>query len=507
MIILLYIIIGAIVGAMVTYLLLNNRLKDSNIRLSLVNQSLAQNQASLSKSEQESAQMMSEKEHLRDENTNLKVSYESKSKEAQMLRDDLNNKNSLLEESRKEAKELNARCESQTKQIELLNKQTSTETQLRQQQFDQQLKTVQEQFSNLANKVLNETTLKLKNENSESIENITKPLKENISQLHQAITDSNNTSIKNTTSLSEQLKAMKEQTEKIDSTATNLTNVLRGNNKQMGDWGEFMLNELLDSQGFKRGLDYDVQDTITDERGNVVTNDDNGKRMRPDVILHYPNNEDVVIDAKVSIKAYSDYVNATDEIQKRMFLDKHLKSLRSHVRELVNKDYSNYIKKPRQAIDFVIMFVPNDNALNLAFSFDTKLWQDAFEGKVFITGPQNLFAILRMIQIAWRQHNQTENQRRIISMAEEMLKRVGEFIKRYETVGGDISKLVKNYEESKKKLYNGKQSIVQKANEMKEIGIKESINQPIPEVETELEIEDIDNKQNNENEDRISENA
>lgn len=384
----------------------------------------------------------------------------------------------------KEIESLKDRFEHET---ELRNQQSSNEQQLRQQQFDQQLETIQEQFQNLASKILDQTTQKLKSENVESMSHITQPLKQNIEQLQQAIDKTNHETAKSTASLSEQLKSMAEQTAKIDASATRLTNVMRGANKVQGNWGELTLMNLLDSQGLRLGVDYDVQQTLSDDRGNVLTNEESGKRMIPDVILHYPNNEDIIIDSKMTIDAYANYMNAEDEIVKKKYADDVVKSIRTQFTSLSKKDYTSYIKAPRRAIDFVIMYVPYEGALQLALLTDPKLWHDAFEKKVFITSQQNLMAILKIIQIAWRQYAQTENQKRVYDLADEMLRRVGDFIKRFDKVGKDIETLHKDYDEAYKKAYTGRQSIVQKANDLKVLGAKESANALIPETQMRLD--------------------
>lgn len=384
----------------------------------------------------------------------------------------------------KEIESLKDRFEHET---ELRNQQSSNEQQLRQKQFDQQLETIQEQFQNLASKILDQTTQKLKSENVESMSHITQPLKQNIEQLQQAIDKTNHETAKSTASLSEQLKSMAEQTAKIDASATRLTNVMRGANKVQGNWGELTLMNLLDSQGLRLGVDYDVQQTLSDDRGNVLTNEESGKRMIPDVILHYPNNEDIIIDSKMTIDAYANYMNAEDEIVKKKYADDVVKSIRMQFTSLSKKDYTSYIKAPRRAIDFVIMYVPYEGALQLALLTDPKLWHDAFEKKVFITSQQNLMAILKIIQIAWRQYAQTENQKRVYDLADEMLRRVGDFIKRFDKVGKDIETLHKDYDEAYKKAYTGRQSIVQKANDLKVLGAKESANAPIPETQMRLD--------------------
>ena len=384
----------------------------------------------------------------------------------------------------KEIESLKDRFEHET---ELRNQQSSNEQQLRQKQFDQQLETIQEQFQNLASKILDQTTQKLKSENVESMSHITQPLKQNIEQLQQAIDKTNHETAKSTASLSEQLKSMAEQTAKIDASATRLTNVMRGANKVQGNWGELTLMNLLDSQGLRLGVDYDVQQTLSDDRGNVLMNEESGKRMIPDVILHYPNNEDIIIDSKMTIDAYANYMNAEDEIVKKKYADDVVKSIRTQFTSLSKKDYTSYIKAPRRAIDFVIMYVPYEGALQLALLTDPKLWHDAFEKKVFITSQQNLMAILKIIQIAWRQYAQTENQKRVYDLADEMLRRVGDFIKRFDKVGKDIETLHKDYDEAYKKAYTGRQSIVQKANDLKVLGAKESANAPIPETQMRLD--------------------
>ncbi len=370
------------------------------------------------------------------------------------------------------------------------DEQNNKEMKMRYDQFQQQLNVVREQFQNMAARLLSETTNSLHDRNKKSMEAITKPINDSFEQLQQAIRESDKEQARTAASLTERLRQVGEQAEKMDRTATRLTNALRGDSKQAGDWGELVLQELLDSQGFRKGIDYDVQGTIMDSDGRVILNEESGQKMRPDVVLHYPGQQDVVIDAKVSIKAFYDYVNEQGEQLKRQFLDRHVQSLRSHVRELVSKDYSRYIQPPRVAIDFVIMYVPNEQALQVALARDPKLWQEAFEQKVFISSTQNLFAILRMIQIAWRQHNQTENQKKIVALAEQLLSRVGLFTERAQKLGRDLQLLHADYDELQKSVV-GRLSITQKANELKKLGVKEDVKHPLPSEP------DIDNEYHN----------
>ena len=377
---------------------------------------------------------------------------------------------------------LHVQAEVTANALKMQKEQNAAEAQLRQEQFREQLNVVREQFQNLAVRVLDKTSDQLKTENREAMEHITKPIGDSFAELQKAIQQSDKEAAKTAASLTERLRQVGEQAERMDRTATRLTNALRGDSKQAGDWGELVLQELLDSQGFQRGLDYDVQDTLTDSDGLPVRNQDTGRVMRPDVVLHYPGQQDVVIDAKVSIKAYYDYVNESVDAVRQQMLDRHVQSLRSHVRELAQKDYSRYILPPRTAIDFVIMYVPNEAALQVALARDPKLWTEAFDKKVFISSTQNLFAILRMIQIAWRQHNQTENQKRIVSLAEQLVSRIGLFAERAAKIGRDIDMLNTDFTDMQKSV-DGTRGILQKANEMKKLGIKEDVKHPLPELD------------------------
>lgn len=440
-----YLAIGLVVGAIFVFFLLNGKLKKLETSNVLSNQQLAHEQ-------ELGTQLQAERDRLQREQA----------------------------EQQQQLITIKLELERVTTQLESEQASHSKETEMRREQFEQQLKTVQEQFSNLATRILEQTSERLKTTNNESMEHLTKPLKMNIEQLQQAIQHTNTETSKNTASLSQQLREMSLQTQKIETTATRLTNVIRGGNKAQGNWGERILTDILESQGYKVGIDYDIQHTLTDEKGNAIKNDDTGRRMIPDVILHYPNNEDVIIDAKMSIDAYYQYVNTEEEALKKKFAADLVSSIRTQATNLAKKDYSKYVHSPRKAIDFVIMFVPNEGALQLALDTEPKIWGEAFDKQVFITSQQNLMAILRMIQIAWRQYAQTENQKKVFALAEELLKRVGEFIKRFDKIGKDIDMLHKDYGEAYNKAYTGRQSIVQKANELKELGVKESANQPIP---------------------------
>ena len=371
-------------------------------------------------------------------------------------------------------------------ELTMLNQQHGEEVKMREQQFNEQLKTTKEQLHVMAQQLMDAQAKRLKEENTESMGHITQPLKEAISEMRKAINDNTKDHTAQTASLREQLRLMMESNREIGEKAESLTNVLRRDNKVSGNMGEIILGDLLTSQGLTEGIHYEVQARLRDDQGRPLKNDDTGKEMQPDVILHYPQGQDVIIDSKVSLVAYERYVNAEQPEEKERALQEHIKSVRQHVTELSRKDYSKYIKASRESVDFVIMFVPFESSLQLALLNDPTLWRDAFERKVFITGEQNLLGILHMIHIAWVQNQQAENQEKVFGIAEQLLDRLGDFVQRYNKVGEQIEQARKAFEFSTNKLSEGRQSVAQKANELISLGAKENPNRRIPKADNGL---------------------
>lgn len=348
------------------------------------------------------------------------------------------------------------------------------------------MKTTKEQLRDMGVLLAEAQARHLNKENQESMDHITQPLKDAISEMRKAINDNTKDHTAQTASLKEQLRLMMETGREISEKAEGLANVLRRDNKVSGNMGEIILGDLLSSQGLTEGIHYEVQARLRDEQGRPLKHDDTGREMQPDVILHYPQGQDVVIDSKVSLVAYQRYVNAETPEEKERALQEHIRSVRSHVTELARKDYSKYIKAPREAVDFVIMFVPFESSLQLALVNDPSLWREAFERKVFITGEQNLLGILHMIHLAWVQNQQAENQEKVFGVAEQLLDRLGDFIQRYTKLGEHLELVRKDFDSAGNKLYVGRQSVVQKGRELIDLGGKENPNRRIPKAELSL---------------------
>ena len=445
MMIALYILIGIVVGAVVLYLLMDRKMDT------------------------------------------LRIAGGQKDIELSMRGEQLNAATSRVNHLETENKTLHAKAETQGRELELVREQMGEELRRRDEQFQEQLRTAREQLQNMAQQLMEASASKLKEQNTEAMTGITQPLKDAIANMQKAINETQKESAAHSASFREQMLQMMQQTRQLGEKTEGLANVLRRDNKVSGNMGEIILGDLLASQGLTEGIHYEVQARLRDELGRPLKNDETGKEMQPDVILHYPQGQDAIVDSKVSLVAYEKYVNAETPEDKERYLQDHIKSVRQHVNELARKDFSKYIKNGRETVDFVIMFVPFESSLQLALANDPTLWREAFEKKVFVTGEQNLLGILHMIHIAWVQNQQAENQEKVFGLAEQLLDRLGDFVQRYNDLGVKLEAVQKAYDSANNKLITGRQSVAQKGRELVDLGAKENANRKIPMPEVGLE--------------------
>lgn len=350
-----------------------------------------------------------------------------------------------------------------------------------QQRFDEALEKVKEQMKNASDEMLKQRQKEFMESNGASMEQIVAPLKDTIDRMKTAL---NENSLKQT-AMGGELKAnienMARLSEAARKTADELAKALKHGSKVQGDWGETVLAELLDSQGFTRGIHYDVQSVLKNADGSAVRSAD-GNIMRPDIILHLDSNRDVIIDAKVSLTAFFDYVNADNEADRQRSLKSHIESVWNHVKELSAKDYSSYVQPPKIRMDYVIMFVPNTGALWTALDAQPDLWRKAMDKNVFIADEQTLYAALRMIALTWTQIAQAQNHQRVYELADQMIDRVGQFMKKYQTIGKALDAAKSAYDDGAKKLEPGGQSILQTCGKLQKLGAKSSDRNPIPQL-------------------------
>jgi len=360
-----------------------------------------------------------------------------------------------------------------------------------QSKFDETIAKVTAQMRDATDEMLKRRQEEFATSSNTSIGQIVNPLKETIDKMKEAMRENTIRQTEIGGEIKTQALNMMRQSEAAKNSADELTRVFRHAGRVQGEWGEIILDELLESQGLTKGIHYDIQSSIRDASGDVVHTEDD-RRMRPDVILHLDQKRDVIIDSKVSLTAFMDYVNADDETSRQKFLKAHVDSIQKHVKELSGKDYSSYVKPPKIRMDYVIMFVPNTGALWTAVKAQPDLWRNAMEKNVYIADEQTLFAALRIINLTWTQITQAQNHERVYELAGEMLDRVGQFMGKYKSMGDALAKAQKAYEDGEKKLQPSGQSILQTCGKLVKLGAKQSTKNPLPQLDEDMESSQSD---------------
>lgn len=355
-----------------------------------------------------------------------------------------------------------------------------------QQRFDDTMARVTAQLKDATGEMLRQRQREFQEASSGTLGQIVTPLRETIDKMQKAMTETQNRQSEDAGAIKTIIQQMMQQSEAARRSTDELTRVFRRSNTVQGEWGETVLDELLTAQGLTRGIHYDVQPTIRDASGVAVLNEE-GSRMRPDIILHLDQRREVIIDSKVSLAAYMDYVNATDEGERQRFLAAHITSLREQVNRLATKDYSAYIQPPKVKMDYVIMFVPHTGALWTALAAQPDLWRRSMERGVYIADEQTLFAALRIISLTWTQIRQAENHEKVYALASEMMDRVGQFMKKYQAIGAALTKAQQAFDDADRKLQPSGQSILQTCAKLQKLGAKASDKNPLPQLMTDEE--------------------
>ncbi len=335
-----------------------------------------------------------------------------------------------------------------------------------------QIKLIREQLSTTTEKMLKDRMSELQNTNAVQMDTIFRPIKDHIRRMEQQLSDTRETSVRNHASFEKTMELMMQQTSNLSQQADRLSNALQRKNKTVGNWGELILSELLESQGLKEGLHYDVQHTLRDTDGSTLLNTDTGARMIPDVVLHLADKRDIIIDSKMSMTAFVDYQNAETESERTEAGGRLVESVNAHIKELRVKKYHDYIRSPRVSCDFVIMFVPIENALQLAISLQPDIWQKAFEKKVLLVGSQTLIAALHIIDLTWVNVKQEQNTMQIMDEARKLVDRVEQFYQRFQTVGRKLTEANEAYKEVMDKVKDGRQSILGAGQNLERLGVR-----------------------------------
>lgn len=437
---LVYLFVGVLLGALVAWLAVRSRVSASQTALQMT----------------------------RDLQESQRMQYETRLAEAeQRSRQQIEEQRTQYETRLVETEQRNRQ------QVDDIRQAQERHDQQQNEQWNQQMALLREQMNTASERILKERAQELSTVNREQLSTILTPLQENLRLMRQ---ESEQMRRDHTVSLErldasirsnwEREKAMGEQTER-------LAQALTGENKVQGDFGELRLRQILEDMGLEEGIQFEEQGTLRDEQGRTIQDSD-GHRLIPDVVLHFPDHRDVIIDSKMSFTAYVDYQNAPSAEERSSALRRHLQSMRSHVKELAQKQYYKYTRRERARLDFVLMYVSQESALQLALLNDATLWKDAYDQGVVISGSQTLYMTLRVLEMTWKQVQQVENQENIMKAANNIVERVQNFAERLARVDEMFGRTRKAFDDLATVTAPSGQSIVTAARQLLKYGAQEN---------------------------------
>jgi DNA recombination protein RmuC len=323
------------------------------------------------------------------------------------------------------------------------------------------------EFKNLANEILEEKSKKFTEQNRSNLDQLLKPLGEKIRDFEKKVGDAYDKEAQQRFSLKEEVKRLAELNKKISEDAENLTRALKGDSKSQGNWGEMILESILERSGLAKDREYIVQPSFQG---------DDGRRMQPDVVVSYPGNRSVIIDAKVSLTAYERLVDASSSELREKYLKEHLISIRNHVTELSNKNYLDIYQV--QSLDFIMMFLPVEPAYLVAIKEDPEIWNYAYDRRILLISPTNLLAALKMIASLWRQEYQNKNALEIARQSGDLLDKFYALLSDLNDLGSRLKLTQKSYDDAINKLSEGKGNLIRRAQRIEELGAKTKKNLP-----------------------------
>lgn len=476
-----YLIIGCIAGGVLGAVILYFALKSSTVSRTSYDE--LNNQQIRNHSDLENLNLK-----LQELNQNISKEKEQHQQQTDLLNDLKNEyakisaEHASLNSQFLEQKQLNSK---QTAQIENLisekqhifakNSELSAKNDGLQQSLDTQkeeIAKIQEesklQFENLANKILEEKTEKFTTLNQNNLKTILEPFQEKIADLKNRVNEAYEKENKERFSLAEKVKELAELNQQISEDAKKLTRALKGESKTQGNWGEMILESILEKSGLVKGREYFLEHELRDEDNKALFSEFSGKKMRPDAVVKYPDERNVIIDSKVSLTAFTELVDETDQDIYMMKLNQHLGSIKNHIMQLSQKAYDDYGK----SLDFVMMFIPSEPAYIAAMQADQDLWNYAYERRILLLNPSNLITSLKLIADLWKREYQNRNSMEIADRGAKLYDKFVGFVDNLEKVGKNLDQAKNVYNEAYKQLSTGNDNLVIQTQKLKSLGIK-----------------------------------
>ncbi|WP_304544445.1 DNA recombination protein RmuC [Sulfurimonas microaerophilic] len=330
------------------------------------------------------------------------------------------------------------------------------------------------EFKNLANQIFEDKSKQFSSSNKEQLELLLKPFREQVANFSKQTQEQFEVELKDRHLLKDELYRLKEMNAQLASEALNLTKALKGENKTQGNWGEIVLEKILEQSGLRKGVEYELQATLKNEEN---------KTYRPDVIVHMPQERDIVIDSKVSLTAYERFMNSEDEFERKQALKEHIGSISNHIKELSAKSYEKL--ENINSLDFVLLFMPIEGAFLLALESDSEFFKRAYEQNILVVSPSTLLVTLRTIEHIWRTQRQEEHAQKIAKEAEAMYDKLVLFLDEMNNIGHQIQKTHDSYEKAMNRLSSGRGNVIKRAQNIVDLGIKTKKELPIKTNEAE----------------------
>ena len=324
------------------------------------------------------------------------------------------------------------------------------------------------QFENLANKILEDKTTKFTEQNQKNLKTILEPFQEKISELKNRVNEAYEKENKERFSLAEKVKELAELNQQISEDAKKLTRALKGEAKTQGNWGEMILESILEKSGLVKGREYFLEHQLTDENNKALYSEFSGKKMRPDAVVKYPDERNVIIDSKVSLTAFTELVDETDAEVYAIKLNQHLSSIKNHINQLSQKAYDDYGK----SLDFVMMFIPSEPAYIAAMQADQNLWNFAYERRILLLNPSNLITSLKLIADLWKREYQSRNAMEIAERGAKLYDKFVGFVENLEKIGKNIDNAKNSYTDAYKQLSTGNDNLIIQTQKLRTLGIK-----------------------------------